>query len=70
MNRIEIEGSEIETTYTCVLCGSEETGWGNPPRGNNPDPLNGGEGECCSVCNQKKVIPARFRMMVQQRGSA
>jgi len=47
----------IEETYTCVLCGSEETGWGN-----NPAPLNGGKGRCCTVCNLTKVIPARVRI--------
>jgi hypothetical protein len=38
----------------CVLCGVKFSEWGN-----NPSPL-ASKGECCNVCNDTKVIPARI----------
>jgi len=44
-----------ENKKICCLCNKEFNGWGN-----NPEPLKE-EGECCSVCDQTKVIPARLK---------
>lgn len=52
---------EIQSKKICCLCNKEFTGWGN-----NPEPLKE-EGECCSVCDQTKVIPARLSEL-QKKG--
>lgn len=39
----------------CVICGEAFTEFGN-----NPAPIKA-KGECCDVCNDTKVIPARLR---------
>ena len=39
----------------CVLCKDKIDGYGN-----NPAPLNNGEGKCCDKCNRTYVIPARI----------
>lgn len=49
----------VDEKKTCCLCKKEFTGWGN-----NPEPLMQ-EGECCSVCDQTKVIPARLNQYLQ-----
>ena len=50
--------------FICCLCGKKSYGWGDEKQyGNNPAPLNNGEGECCDQCNLTKVIPARLEMM-------
>ncbi len=45
----------------CVLCGVKILGWGN-----NPAPL-ANKGECCDVCNDTKVIPARLEAMFARK---
>ena len=42
---------------TCVICNETFKGWGN-----NPSPIKD-EGECCSKCDNEKVIPARMENM-------
>jgi len=43
----------------CVLCGAEYDGWGN-----NPEPVaRYEEGQCCDLCNNVVVIPARIGRM-------
>ena len=42
----------------CVICNVNIRDFGH-----NPDPLNNGEGRCCSTCNMKYVIPARIYSM-------
>lgn len=37
----------------CVICHKSFDGWGN-----NPEPLS--DGECCSKCNDERVLPLRF----------
>ena len=44
-------------TKICVLCGGEFIGWGN-----NPQPLKE-EGECCEICNARKVLPERIKQL-------
>lgn len=51
----------LEIRMKCVLCGNKIFGWGN-----NPMPL-ATEGECCGICNDTKVIPARIEMMFRSR---
>ena len=41
-------------TFTCVLCGELQHGYGN-----NPQPV-ADHGLCCDKCNVRKVIPARL----------
>jgi DNA-directed RNA polymerase subunit RPC12/RpoP len=41
------------STQVCVLCGKAFFGYGN-----NPDPL-ADDGVCCSLCNNKFVVPSR-----------
>ena len=41
----------------CCICGIKFVGWGN-----NPWPVKD-DGECCDVCNNTKVIPARLAQM-------
>ena len=41
----------------CCICGDKFKGWGN-----NPWPVKE-EGQCCDLCNDLKVIPARLRQM-------
>jgi hypothetical protein len=43
----------------CVLCGVLL----NPRFGNNPYPL-AEHGDCCATCNEKKVIPARMKALI------
>jgi hypothetical protein len=52
---------ENQSKKICCLCNKEFTGWGN-----NPSPLKE-QGECCSVCDQTKVIPARLNEL-QKKG--
>jgi hypothetical protein len=41
--------------FECCLCGQSFAGFGN-----NPAPLAELPNLCCDMCNQTKVIPARF----------
>lgn len=50
----------IDKEKTCCLCNEKFTGWGN-----NPEPLKT-EGECCGVCDQTKVIPARINLYLKK----
>ena len=52
--------SKFRKSYICSLCGEETFG-----HGNNPAPLNNGEGECCDQCNATKVIPVRLRRIIK-----
>ncbi len=46
--------------FECVLCKEWSLGWGeNYQYGNNPQPL--AEGQCCKLCDETKVIPARIK---------
>lgn len=45
-------------TFTCSLCGTLTTGFGN-----NPEPLRSYEHRCCDDCNMTKVIPERMRRL-------
>ena len=48
--------SKEETKKVCSICGAGFTEWGN-----NPEPVKSfEEGECCNVCNEIHVIPARL----------
>lgn len=48
----------------CCICGEEcENEWGN-----NPWPVNKHEdARCCNECDNMYVIPARIRLMIEQR---
>ena len=46
----------MDNKFVCCLCGKTVNGWGNNPWPLNNDP----EAECCDVCNETKVIPARL----------
>jgi hypothetical protein len=47
-------------TDKCVICGIEiPDGYDHQVGRNNPSPLQN-EGDCCDVCNQLFVIPARL----------
>jgi hypothetical protein len=40
----------------CCICDRKYEGIGN-----NPSPVKrGGDGRCCDICNNEKVIPARL----------
>jgi len=48
--------------FKCCLCKEWKLGWGeNKQYGNNPAPLME-KGECCSECDNTKVIPKRIEM--------
>lgn len=44
-------------TKVCCICGEKFKGYGN-----NPWPIKL-DGECCDICNYKKVIPARINQL-------
>lgn len=46
----------MDNKFVCCLCGKTVNGWGNNPWPLNNDP----KAECCDVCNETKVIPARL----------
>ena len=48
------KSSPCTNKFTCCICGKEIVGWGN-----NPEPVSD-TGECCDVCNDNIVIPARL----------
>ena len=45
----------------CVICGSRIIGFGN-----NPWPIKD-YGECCDICNEHVVIPARMLSLIESR---
>lgn len=45
----------------CCICGRPIKGWGN-----NPWPVENEE-ECCDICNQNIVLPARIEMMFNKK---
>lgn len=49
-------------TKKCSICKEVEITAYN---GNNADPIN--NGECCSVCNDVYVIPARIKQLRQKK---
>jgi hypothetical protein len=51
--------SSIEQSK-CILCNSSFTGWGH-----NPEPLASSDHECCSTCNQTRVIPYRINQITR-----
>ena len=53
LKKIVKDSKEIK----CCICGRPIEGWGN-----NPWPVEN-EGECCDICNQNIVLPARIEMM-------
>lgn len=48
----------------CCICKNVFYGWGN-----NPWPINDGLNgeECCSLCNQALVIPARIKLAYNKK---
>ena len=55
----------LENPINCNLCGVEMT---HQFEMNNPSPLcdeNDTESKCCTKCNEEKVIPARFGMIMK-----
>lgn len=46
----------VKEKNVCCICGKTIEGYGN-----NPYPVKE-EGECCSECNAKHVIPARIAL--------
>jgi hypothetical protein len=40
---------------TCVICKMPFTEYGN-----NPEPFNNGDGQCCDHCNDHFVVPVRM----------
>lgn len=57
----KVSKTEAEHKFICCLCGKETHGYGNDPWPLDKDPF--GDEECCDICNEKKVIPARLRRM-------
>lgn len=53
---------KIETEKKiCCICGCLYTGWGN-----NPWPVvKDDNAECCDVCNDTEVLPARMAQMFE-----
>ena len=51
----------MERVYQCVICHKKFTGYGN-----NPYPVKN-RGECCDDCNRNVIIPARLKLIYNNK---